>query len=154
MLEITIVLVNAPTTGVTSAKDALLATSSYSESSYAKTQNGETRDILSGSTELNNKILAKARELGINLHTGTIHSSDVFYKENNNFRELYEKYGCLCVEMESFGLFHNANVFGKNAACILTISDNLVTHEETTSLERQKKFNEMIELALETAIEL
>ena len=134
--------------------DVVLATSAYSESTYAKVQNGETRNILTGSEELNKKILAKADEMGIDLKTGTIHSSDVFYQEDNKYYELYEKYGCLCVEMESFGLFHNANVLNKNAACILTISDSLVTHEQTTSVERQKKFNKMIELALETAIEL
>ena len=52
--------------------------------------------------------------------------------------------------MESFALFHNANVLGKKAACILTISDNLVTHKETTPEERQNSFKQMIELALES----
>ena len=56
--------------------------------------------------------------------------------------------------MESFALFHNANVLGKNAACILTISDGLVTKEETTSAERQTLFVKMIELALNTAVNL
>ena len=56
----------------------------------------------------------------------------------------------MCVEMESFALFANAKLLNKKAACILTISDSLVTKEETTSEERQKSFNKMIELALET----
>ena len=64
------------------------------------------------------------------------------------------KYGCVCAEMESFALFHNANILGKKAACLLTISDSLVTHEETTSLERQTSFNKMIELALNTTLKL
>ena len=55
----------------------------------------------------------------------------------------------MCVEMESFALFANANLLNKRAACILTISDNLVTHAETTPEERQNSFNNMIELALE-----
>ncbi len=55
--------------------------------------------------------------------------------------------------MESFALFHNANVCGKKAACLLTISDNLVTHAETTSEERQNSFKQMIELALESVEE-
>ena len=54
--------------------------------------------------------------------------------------------------MESFAIFHNANVLGKNAACIVTISDSFVTNEETTSAERQNSFNAMMELALEAAI--
>ena len=53
--------------------------------------------------------------------------------------------------MESFALFHNAKVLGKEAACILTISDSLVTHEETTSEQRQTAFNQMIEIALNLA---
>ena len=94
-----------------------------------------------------------AAKLNIPINYVNTHSSDIFYKENDNFQELYEKYGCACVEMESFALFHNANVLGKKAACLLTISDNLVTHAETTSEERQSSFNQMIELALESVEE-
>ncbi len=130
--------------------DIVLADGAFSESSFAKTQNGESKNILHGNIELNNKIKETANKMGINIHYNTIHSSDIFYKENDNFRELNEKYGCVCVEMESFALFHNANVLGKKAACILTISDNLVTHEQTTSEERQNSFKQMISLALES----
>jgi len=56
--------------------------------------------------------------------------------------------------MESFALFHNANVLGKKAACLLTVSNNLVTNAETTSEERQNAFNDMMEIALESAIKL
>ncbi len=130
--------------------DIVLADGAYSESSFAKTQNGETRNILHGNEELNNHIKEVGKRMGINVHYNTIHSSDIFYKEQDNFREIREKYGCACIEMESFALFHNANVLGKKAACILTISDNLVTHEETTPEERQNSFKQMIELALES----
>ena len=58
----------------------------------------------------------------------------------------------LCVEMESFALFHNARVLGKQAACLLTISDSLVTGEKLPSEERQSSFREMAQLALEAAI--
>ena len=132
--------------------DIVLANGAFSESSFAKTQNKEERNILYGNEELNSKIKETASKMGINIHFNTIHSSDIFYKENDNFRELNEKYGCVCVEMESFALFHNANVLGKKAACILTISDNLVTHEQTTSEERQNSFKQMIELALESIL--
>lgn len=134
--------------------DVILVNDCYSESSYAKTQNGETRNILSADYSINNIIIDTAKNLGRDLKVGTIHSSDVFYKENDNFKEIYEKYGCLGCEMESFALFHNANICNKKAACLLTVSDNLVTLEKTTSEERQNSFNEMIELALEAAIKL
>ena len=130
--------------------DVVLVNGSYSESTYAKTQNGCIDNIMYANNNLNFYIKKTAEENNIPITIANVHSSDVFYKENNNFKELYEKYGCMCVEMESFALFHNANVLGKKAACILTISDSLVTNEETTSEERQKSFNKMIELALKS----
>ena len=92
--------------------------------------------------------------MNIDAKEGIIHSTDVFYKENNNFKELRDKYGCMCVEMESFALFHNAKAFGKKAACLLTISDSFITNEVTTAEERQTAFNTMIELALESSLKI
>ncbi len=134
--------------------DVILVEGAYSESSFAKTQGNEQNNILYSNKEINNVIDNKAKELNINIHKGLVHSSDVFYKENDNFREIFANYNCLAVEMETFALFHNANVTGKKASAIVTISDNLVTHEETTSEERQNSFVNMIKLALEAAIEL
>lgn len=134
--------------------DVFLVEGAYSESTFAKTQGNESRNILYSNKELNDVIENKAHELNINLHKGIVHSSDVFYKENENYKELVEKYDCQAVEMETFALFHNANVTGKKATAIITISDNLVTHEETTSEERQNSFVTMIKLALESSIDL
>lgn len=134
--------------------DIVLVKDCYSESSYALMQNGETRNILNSSEKLNNIILETAKKNNIELFSGRVHSSDVFYKNNDNFKELNEKYNCLACEMESFALFHNANSLHKKAACLLTISDNLVTKEETTSGERQNSFNKMIELALDSVVKL
>ena len=130
--------------------DVVLVQGCYSESSYAKTQNGCEDNMMYANENLNFYIKQAAKENNIPITIANIHSSDVFYKENNNYKELYEKYGCMCVEMESFALFANANVLNKKAACILTISDSLVTKEETTPEERQNSFNKMIELALKT----
>ncbi|MNP77177.1 Purine nucleoside phosphorylase DeoD-type [compost metagenome] len=64
------------------------------------------------------------------------------------------KYGVLGVEMETTGLYTLAAKYGVNALTILTVSDHLLTGEETTSEERQKTFNEMMEVALDTAAAL
>ena len=69
----------------------------------------------------------------------------------STFKDLYNNEKCLCVEMESFALFYNAMKLGKKAACLLTISDSLVTHEETTADERQNAFTAMMKIALELA---
>jgi purine-nucleoside phosphorylase len=53
--------------------------------------------------------------------------------------------------MESFALFANAQKLGKHAACLVTISDSLVTHEATTPQERQESFTKMMQVALEMA---
>lgn len=130
--------------------DTILASEVYSESNYAYLQNGNEEHIIKGSKFLNDSIIENAKKLNIDLKVGSIHSSDVFYKENDNFKEINELYGCLGVEMESFALFHNARVLGKKAACLLTISNSLVDGSTTTSEERQNKFFDMIELALST----
>lgn len=129
--------------------DVLLADSAWSESSYAKTQNGDEASTNYPSKELNEKLINIAKELNIPVTSGTIHSSDVFYRENyEEYVSIRDKHGCLAVEMESFALFHNANILGKNAACLLTVSDNLVTHEVTTAEERQNAFTKMMDIAL------
>ena len=56
--------------------------------------------------------------------------------------------------MESFALFHNARVLNKRATCILTISDNLVTKEKLSAMERQTGFDEMIKLALNSTLKM
>ncbi len=134
--------------------DLVLVNACYSESSYAKTQNGCEDNMMYASDYINFYIKEAAEQLNEHITIANIHSSDVFYKENDNFKELYSKYGCLAGEMESFALFHNANVLGKKAACLLTVSNNLVTNEETTSLERQNSFTKMIEIALESSLKI
>lgn len=130
--------------------DVVLVDGCYSESSYAKTQNGCLDNIMYSNKELNEKLKESARINSISINFSNVHSSDVFYEENNNFKDLYDSFGCVCVEMESFALFHNANVLNKKAACLLTISDSLVTNEETSSEERQNTFDDMIKIALDS----
>lgn len=136
--------------------DLVLADSAWSESSFALAQAGVEGDIQLPSTELNTVIEAAANSLQTPLTKARIHSSDVFYHEENvdDHNDFYEKHQCVCVEMESFALFHNAKILGKKAACLLTISDSLVTSAVTSAEERQTSFHRMMEVALEAAIQL
>jgi len=133
--------------------DVVLTESAYSESNFAKVQNGCEDDVMYPSKETNERILQAAEKLGIDCKVARIHSSDVFYQDANqgSFERYPKEHGAKCVEMESFALFHNANVLGKKAACVLTISDSFITHEETSAKERQNSFTSMIKLALEAA---
>lgn len=130
--------------------DVLLVNEAYSDSSFAKVQSNVNDDSMYPDKELCHNIREKAKELNIDLKEGKIYSSDVFYIENHNIKEMSEKYHFLATEMESFALFHTANRLGKKAACLLTISNHFITGEETTSEEREKSLNKMIKLALST----
>ena len=132
--------------------DVVVADSAYSESTYAKEQCGNTSDIQYPSEELNAKIIASAKNLGIETHVGCLHSSDVFYRESKDYLKTVEEKGCLAVEMESFALFSNAKVLGKHAACIVTISDSFVSPEETTPEQREQSSTDMMKIALDAAI--
>lgn len=136
--------------------DVILATGAVSESSYAKTQSGYEKDETYPSAELNDALRDAAKRLQIPIQEGMIHSSDVFYRQKSDAKPTYweklrDERGCLAVEMESFALFHNANVTGKQAACLLTISDSFVSPEITTAEERQTCFTNMMKIALEMA---
>lgn len=130
--------------------DVILAEDAFTESSYAKTMLGLEDTVIKASKSFNDDIKAAAEKLGKKLSAGRIHSSDVFYRQNGDINKMREEFGCSCVEMESFALFTNAMHLGKEAACLVTISDHLVTGEVTTSDERQMKLHDMIEIALNT----
>lgn len=132
--------------------DVVLASGAYSESTFAKEQCGYLEDTTYPSKELNDKIRKAAEELHIPVHEGIIHSSDVFYRESNDYRKEVEAHQCVAVEMESFALFANAKTLHKNAACLLTISDSFVADENTTPEERQTSFTKMMQIALDAAI--
>lgn len=133
--------------------DVVLANGAYSESSYAATMSGYTADITRPSEALCQKLRNSAAAAGIPLTEGVLHSSDVFYRTTKDegkpyWQRLRDEKGCVAVEMESFALFHNAAVTGKNAACLVTISDSFTSHELTTPEQRQKSFTKMMEVAL------
>ncbi len=94
-----------------------------------------------------------AEEKGLSYKVGPLLSSDRFYDDSSSTLS-WSKMGVLAVEMESAALYMNAARSGKNALAICTISDDLVTGEATTAEERQTSFTDIIELALETAVEL
>ena len=92
-----------------------------------------------------------AEEKGTDVKVGTILSSDAFYNDDSEAWKKWKEYGVLGVEMETAELFTLAAKYGVDALSILTVSDSLVTGEETTSEEREKTFTDMMEIALELA---
>ncbi|QVK19034.1 purine-nucleoside phosphorylase [Mycoplasmatota bacterium] len=103
------------------------------------------------SFELLQKAVNQAEKFQYPYHVGSILSSDVFYDDDNESWKKWAKMGVLSVEMEAAALYANAARAGVNALTILTVSDSLVTHELTSSAERQTAFTKMMEVALELA---
>lgn len=93
-----------------------------------------------------------AKEKGFVTHVGNVLSDDVFYKDS--MEEVFKlgHYGVLGIEMEAAALYYLGAKFNVQTLAIMTVSDSLVTGEETTAEERQTTFNDMIEVGLETAI--
>ncbi|CDQ39220.1 purine-nucleoside phosphorylase [Virgibacillus salexigens] len=90
---------------------------------------------------------------GLHLRVGNVFTSDTFYRDNA--KEVNEKlaaYKVLAIEMETTALYTLAAKFDRQALSVLTVSDHILTGEETTAEERQTTFNDMMEIALEAAI--
>lgn len=104
----------------------------------------------SASYKLLKKAVDVAEERKLDYTVGNILSNDLFYDDAARTMD-WQKMGVLAVEMESAALYMNAARTGKNALCICTISDSLVTGEALDAEERQNTFTQMMELALEIA---
>ena len=102
--------------------------------------------------DLLSKVLKTAEEKNIKIKAGNILTSDEFYNDDPTYFKKWAEFGVLAVEMETAALYTLASKYKAKALSILTISDSLVSPEITSSEEREKTFNEMIELALETAV--
>lgn len=94
-----------------------------------------------------------AEDKGSSFHVGNIFSSDTFYDDADSLAQ-WQKMGVLAIEMEAAALYMNAARLGKNALCILTVSDCPLKGLSTTAEERQTTFRDMMEIALEAAIKI
>lgn len=132
--------------------DVVIAEDAWSESSFAATQGVSDAHVLAATPALVMELEGHAKQLAIPYVKTRIHSSDVFYRQNfDDYKSIRDDHGCQAVEMEAFALFANAQATGKQAACVITVSDSLVTHEVTTSTEREKAFTNMMQIALQMA---
>jgi purine-nucleoside phosphorylase len=82
------------------------------------------------------------------VHVGLVHSSDSFYPARPELVARLAEFGVLAVEMEASALYTIAAGLGRRALAICTVSDHVVTGEETTQLERERTFSDMVEIAL------
>lgn len=132
-------------------RDVVIAMSASTDSSFAKPPNFPGVLAPSADFELAEKAVAAARKMKVNAHVGRVFTSDYFYSPIEHVNRILADTGHLCLEMETAGLYITAQRNHKKALSILTISDHLVTGEELPHKERENSFNEMMEIALETA---
>lgn len=94
-----------------------------------------------------------AKEKGFNIHVGNVLSDDVFYKDSMDEVFRLGEHGVLGIEMEAAVIYYLAAKYHVQALAIMTVSDHILTGEETSSEERQETFDEMMIVALEAIIQ-
>ncbi|MGX6962069.1 MULTISPECIES: purine-nucleoside phosphorylase [Vagococcus] len=98
------------------------------------------------------KAYETAKEKGFNIHVGNVLSDDMFYKDSMDEVFRLGEHGVLGIEMEAAVLYYLAAKYHIQALALMTVSDHILTGEETTSEERQSTFDEMMIVALDTII--
>ena len=131
--------------------DVVIGMSASTNSNFASQYGLKGTYAPTASWKLLSRAVEVAKEKGTPVTVGNIFSSDIFYDDNPDVWKDWAKMGVLAVEMEAAALYMNAARAGVDALCILTVSDSLVTHEATSSEERQIAFTKMMEIALELA---
>ena len=135
-------------------KDIVLVYNSITNSNYGRFLCNYNNISIEANKDLNNIIETTLNNLGIKINKGNIYTSDVFYEQNNDFKDKVSKYSVLGVEMESFALFMNAKLLGKRASTLLMVSDSFLFSEQLSSLEREQGLDNLITLALESSLKI
>lgn len=132
-------------------RDTIIANAAFSDSSLINQRFGNLHFAPVPDFEMLFTAFNKSKEIGINAKVGPVVSSDLFYDKNETWK-LWKEWGALGIEMESAELFTLAAQYKRKALSIFTVSNQILTGEESTAEERQLTFNNMIKLALETVI--
>ena len=136
--------------------DIVLSENVFSEGNFALTLNNENCHIVSSNKDLNDVIKSTANQTNINILSGNTVCTDcfdVYMTDVNQFlTRIPENFNPTAAEMEAFALFYVAKVLNKKAACLMSVVDSKYIKEIATPEERQTGLNNMIKLALESAV--
>ncbi|MBU3218828.1 purine-nucleoside phosphorylase [Clostridium algidicarnis] len=132
-------------------RDMVLAMSSCTDSAINKIRFDGKDYAPTANFELLKKAYDYATSIGINVKAGSVFTADSFYQDDRDAWKKWAKFGVMAIEMETTALYTIASKFNRKALSILTVSDSMLTGEETTSKERQETFTQMMEVALEIA---
>lgn len=133
-------------------RDVILAMSASTDSQTNRLLFNQIDFAPTANFDLLHKAYMAATSRNLPVKVGNIFTSDSFYRESLDLYKKLASYQVLAVEMESSALYTLAAKYKRNALSVLTVSDHILTGEETSADERQTTFNEMIEVALEAAL--
>ena len=138
--------------------DTILVDKSYTEGNFAYEWNEKDCHLIESSEFLNEIIESTAKEINIPYIKGNTLCSDCFdgYLESipNLIKRFPKELNIIGAEMEAFALFYMAHYLDRQASCLLTVVDSHYKKQEISSEEREKSLNNMITLALESAIKI
>mgnify|MGYP002524457650 FL=1 len=136
--------------------DTLLVDNSYTEGNFAYALEGANCHTIQADESLNNIIENCSKELNIPIVKGNVLCSEVFDYYVKNIDDLISRFpkdlNIIGAEMESFALFYTAKYLNRKAACLLTVVDSHYKNQAITAEEREKSLNNMILLALDSAL--
>lgn len=135
--------------------EIIVADSAYNEGNFAYSYNGDPTHLVYPSKNLTEQIEQTAEELNMHIHQGTVVTTENFDFYSNYeamLNRIPKNIKAIAGEMEAFALFHIANSFDKEAACVLTVVDSKFSEIFMSQEDREKSLNESITLALESII--
>lgn len=135
-------------------RDVILGVAASTDSAMNRPRFGDVTFAPAADFELMRIAADVAEERLLPMVAGGLFSSDQFYNPNTTIASTLAGYGVLGVEMEAAALYTLAAQFSRRALAVCTVSDHLLTGEETSSQERQETFEDMIVMALETIVRL
>ena len=138
--------------------DIILSEKVFSEGNFALTLNNDNCHIVESDKNSNSKIMETAKETGISIISGNTVCTDcfdVYMTDVNQFlARIPQDFNPVSAEMEAFALFYVAKVLNKNATCLMSVVDSKYIKNIATPEERQSGLNNMIKLALDSALKI
>lgn len=133
-------------------RDIIIAMGASTDSNCNRIRFGGYDYAALASYDLVQKAVNAAAANKVRYHVGNIFSADLFYTPDPGMFETLARYNVYGVEMEAAGIYPIAAEHGAQALAICTVSDDITTGNHLTTDERQTTFDEMILVALQTAV--
>lgn len=134
-------------------RDLILATTASTDSAMNKNRFGGRDFCPPADYHLLRTAADIADKRKMPCHIGNVFTTDMFYHDNPDYWKEWASYGVLAIEMETTALYTIAAKYGAQALTILTVSDDIITGGKVSAEDRQKTFTDMMEVALETAVQ-